>query len=158
MANGGLFGGLGNLEGLVKGFAGLMPQDKPEAQMLKTHTELDDLKRQEAEIFAEIGREAFVNDPSAWPQAVKLRVVQADIEEKEAKFKALEEERLAAERAQSAADEAGRCPSCGHKNPEGMKFCQACGMKLGASSCVSCGAELASGVRFCGACGARQPE
>lgn len=155
---GNIFGSLGNLEGLVKGFAGLMPQDKPETQMLKTHTEIDELKRQEIEIFAEIGREAFDKNPDNWPQAEKLRVVQADIAEKEAKFKALEDERLAAERAKESADAAGRCPSCGHQNPDGMKFCQSCGMKLGASVCTSCGAELAPGVRFCGTCGARQPE
>ena len=53
------------------------------------------------------------------------------------------------------------CPSCGHENPEGVKFCQECGTKLGGSAkkhCTSCGAELTPGTRFCGECGARQPE
>ena len=65
-------------------------------------------------------------------------------------------EQEAEEAAQKEADAVGRCPSCGHGNPEGVKFCQECGAKLGASFCVSCGAEMKPGVRFCGECGSSQ--
>lgn len=155
---GNILGSLGNLEGLVKGFAGLMPQDKPETQMLKASSELDGLKREEAELFAEIGRAAFEQNPENWPQGEKLKILKTEIEEIEAKFKALEEQRLAAEQAKEASESARRCPSCGHLNNDGTKFCSQCGAKLGKSACSSCGAELGPGVRFCGACGARQPE
>jgi DNA repair exonuclease SbcCD ATPase subunit len=151
-------GSLGNLEGLVKGFTGLMPQDKPETKMLKAHTEISDLRKQELEIYAEIGKEAFERNSSEWPQAEKLKLVQANVADIEEKLKTLEEEREAAEQAKKEADAFGRCPSCGHSNPEGVKFCQECGAKLAKSLCVSCGAELAPGVRFCGTCGAKQGE
>jgi hypothetical protein len=149
-----IFGSLGNLEGLVKGFAGLMPQDKPETKIFNTHTEISDLKKQEAEILAEIGRAAFEQNPGEWPQAEKLSVIRDEIAEKETAFKKLEAEQAAAKEA----DAATRCPSCGHRNPDATKFCQECGTKLGKSSCISCGAEIAGGARFCGVCGAKQFE
>jgi uncharacterized OB-fold protein len=65
----------------------------------------------------------------------------------------------AAEAAKKAQTDAVTCSSCGHVNPEGTKFCQECGGKLGASGktfCTSCGCELAPGTRFCGECGASQ--
>ena len=44
------------------------------------------------------------------------------------------------------------CPSCGHENAEGQKFCGECGSALQAG-CPSCGAENPPGQRFCGQCG-----
>ena len=44
------------------------------------------------------------------------------------------------------------CPSCGHVNPEGQKFCGECGSAL-VATCSSCGAANAPGQRFCGECG-----
>jgi hypothetical protein len=44
------------------------------------------------------------------------------------------------------------CPSCGHENREGARFCEACGKEL-ALVCPSCTAELRPSDRFCGACG-----
>jgi class 3 adenylate cyclase len=46
-----------------------------------------------------------------------------------------------------------RCPSCGHDNAPGQKFCGECGGGL-AAACPSCGAENAPGQKFCGECGA----
>lgn len=53
--------------------------------------------------------------------------------------------------------EAGiRCPSCGHINPAGAKFCQECGAKLGgATHCPNCGKELEPGAKFCPECGTK---
>lgn len=53
--------------------------------------------------------------------------------------------------------EAGiRCPSCGHINPAGAKFCQECGAKLGgATHCPNCGTELEPGAKFCPECGTK---
>jgi outer membrane murein-binding lipoprotein Lpp len=153
---GDIFGGLGDLKGLVKGFAGLMPQDKPEAKMIKASSEIDDLNREANEIYAEIGKAAYERNPEEWPQGEKLKEIAAKVAECEARFKALEEERAAAERAKEESESARRCPACGHLNAEGMKFCQECGAKLGKTVCTACGAEIAPGARFCGACGARQ--
>ncbi len=44
------------------------------------------------------------------------------------------------------------CPSCGHANPEGSRFCLECGHGLGLA-CASCGAELPPDARFCNQCG-----
>jgi class 3 adenylate cyclase/tetratricopeptide (TPR) repeat protein len=46
------------------------------------------------------------------------------------------------------------CPSCGHPNPAGARFCGGCATPLqGSSTCPRCGAANASGQRFCNACG-----
>src|SRR5262249_17777032 len=44
------------------------------------------------------------------------------------------------------------CPSCGFANPEGMKFCNECGVPL-QNRCASCGFENQPRARFCGECG-----
>ena len=44
-----------------------------------------------------------------------------------------------------------RCPQCGHENPAGARFCNACGTPLGA--CRACGQVNAPGSRFCSGCG-----
>lgn len=159
-----LFGGLGGaLGGLVGGLAksGLVPQDTPEGKMLAQQSELSDLKKQEAEIFTEIGRQAYEQNPGVWPQSDKLKLIQSNIASVQEKLNAVKAEQEAKEQAEKAEKAACTCPSCGHENPEGVKFCQECGTKLGAaakSHCTSCGAELVPGTRFCGECGARQPE
>jgi class 3 adenylate cyclase/predicted ATPase len=45
------------------------------------------------------------------------------------------------------------CAKCKTENPEGLKFCNECGVALG-SSCASCGFENAPRAKFCGECGA----
>ena len=46
------------------------------------------------------------------------------------------------------------CPSCGHDNDDGAKFCSECGTALPTTTaCASCGAELADGAKFCSECG-----
>jgi len=165
-----LFGSLGNLGnlgdtlgGLVSGLAksGLAPKDDPAVILLNAQSEVSDLQKQEAEVLVEIGREAFAQNPGAWPQADKLQLIRANMNAAQEKLDAIRREQEAAEQAQRAEDEAreasaNRCPSCGTVNPDGVRFCQDCGTKLGASFCNSCGAQLQPGTRFCGACGARQ--
>ncbi len=153
---GNLFGGLG---GLMKGLSGLMPQDDPQVKLMNAQSELDDLKMQEQELFAEIGRQAYSANPGAYPQSDKLRLVQMNIMDAEKRLDACNLEKQAAEAAKKSQEEAAACPSCGHVNPEGVKFCQECGGKLtsaGKAFCTSCGAELAAGTRFCGECGGKQ--
>jgi len=159
-------GGLGGaLGGLVGGLAksGLVNKDDPSMKAFTAQSELADLQKQEAEILQEIGRAAFEKDPSAWPQADKLKLLRANIAEAEGAAEKAKQEAEAAKQAKdaenaakAAADAIWRCPSCGHQNPEGTKFCQECGAKLGKTFCTACGAELAPGTRFCGACGAKQ--
>ncbi|MCL2124988.1 MAG: zinc ribbon domain-containing protein [Oscillospiraceae bacterium] len=168
MANN-LFGGLENLGGLLGGLAkSVVPKDTPEGKLLAVQSDLSDLRKQESDILLEIGQQAYRQNPSAWPQDAKLRLIQENIASAEAALeeaKAAQEQADAAKAAEDAAkaaeDAKGRCPECGHKNPEGVKFCQECGTPLAAAGpkhCTSCGAELAPGVRFCGECGANQSE
>jgi class 3 adenylate cyclase len=44
------------------------------------------------------------------------------------------------------------CPSCGHENRAGRRFCVQCGAGLDLT-CPSCGASAEPGERFCGECG-----
>lgn len=153
-----IFGALGGLMGgLAK--TGLVPKDTPEGKLFSAQSELSDLQRQEGELLGEIGREAYERDPSAWSQDAKLKLIRQNIAAAQAALNEAQQDKEQAEAAMAAEDAKGRCPSCGHQNPEGTKFCQECGQALGAAAakhCVSCGAEMAPGVRFCGECGAQQ--
>jgi membrane protease subunit (stomatin/prohibitin family) len=52
------------------------------------------------------------------------------------------------------------CPSCGHQNLAGAKFCSNCGTQIPASAgkqfCTQCGKEVPVGAKFCSNCGAKQ--
>ena len=46
------------------------------------------------------------------------------------------------------------CPTCGHPNSSGARFCGSCAAPLtGTLPCPSCGASNPAGQRFCNACG-----
>ena len=163
-----IFGGLGGaLGGLVSTLAksGLAPQDDPSVKYINAQTELKDLQNQEDELLLEIGRHAYSQNPSAWPSSSKIELLRNNIatatqklQQMEAELNADKQAQEAERLAQEAADAIGRCPSCGEKNAEGVKFCQSCGTRLVAFACSSCGAELAPGARFCGVCGSKQGE
>ena len=81
-------------------------------------------------------------NPDAWPQSDKLKLIQSNIASVQAKLNAAKAEQQAKEQAAKEEKAACTCPSCGHENPEGVKFCQECGTKLGGSAkkhCTSCG-------------------
>jgi hypothetical protein len=163
-----LFGNLGNLGGiggalggLMGGLAktGLVSKDTPEGKLLAAQSELSDLQKQESELYLEIGKAAYERNPSEWQQDAKLKLIRQNIDAAQATLNEAKQSQEEAEAAKKAEDEKGRCPQCGHKNPEGVKFCQECGSPLsvgGTKHCTSCGAELSPGTRFCGECGARQ--
>ncbi len=148
-----LFGGLG---GLMKGLSGLMPQDDPSVKVLTAQAALSDLHKQEEALYAEIGRQAYADNPAAYPQSEQLRLVLLNIAEAEGKLNAVQTEKRQADQEKKMAEAKTSCPGCGHQNPEGTKFCQECGGKLGEAACQNCGAPLPPATRFCGECGARQ--
>ncbi len=45
-----------------------------------------------------------------------------------------------------------KCPKCQFENPEGMKFCGECGVKL-EKTCPKCNSSNPAGFKFCGECG-----
>ena len=152
---------LGNLGGLVKGLASFMPQDDPAIQAFTAQSDVADLRKQETETLAEIGRAAVAErGVDAFGEAgARLKLVQANLAAAEGKLGAAQQQAEEAQRQAQMAAAAARCPSCGFENPDNTKFCQECGMALGAASaaaCTSCGTPLTPGSRFCGECGARQ--
>jgi len=157
---GGLGGGLGGLGGLLGGIAkSVVPKDTPEGRLLAAQSDLADLQKQETELLLDIGRQAYDQNPSAWPQDAKLRLVCQNMASAQAALDQAQAEQKAADAAKAAEDAKGRCANCGNKNPEGVKFCQECGSPLAAAGpkhCTACGMELAPGTRFCGGCGAQQ--
>ena len=162
MANdllGGL-GGLGALGGLAKGLSGLMPQDDPNVKLFNAQSDLADLQKQKEAIFAEIGSKIYEQDGAAsFPvEAEKLKLIDSNIAAAEEKLGVAQKAQESAESEKQQADEARTCPSCGHYNSEGIKFCQECGSKLGAPEnavCPSCQASNPPGTRFCGECGSK---
>jgi hypothetical protein len=158
-----LFGGLGNLGGLGDVLGGLaksvVPKDTPEGKLLAANSEVGDLQKQERELLIEIGRRAYEQNPSAWPQDSKLKLIQQNLAAAQATLNEAKQAQEEAEAAKTAEDAKGRCPECGHKNPDGVKFCRECGAALGSGGmkhCTSCGVELTAGTHFCGECGAEQ--
>ena len=153
----GSFGNLGNLGGILGGIAkNVTPKDTPEGKLLSAQSDLSDLQKQENEILLEIGLRAYEQQPTAWPQDAKIKLIRQNMATAQATLNEAKQAQQQAETAKATEETKGRCPSCGCGNPEGVKFCQECGSKLGASFCISCGAELSAGTRFCGGCGARQ--
>ena len=154
-----LFGNLGGLGNILGGIAKSVPNDTPEGKLFSAQTELSDLRKQESDILVEIGRQAYQQDPAIWPQDAKLKLIRQNIEATQAVINEAKRVKEQAESAKAVEDAKGRCSDCGHKNPDGVKFCQECGAPLAAAGpkyCVSCGAEQPPGSRFCGECGARQ--
>lgn len=152
-----LLSGLGNLGGLMKGLSGFMPQDDPDVKLMTAQSDLNDLRTQETELYAKIGRQALAQGSGQCPELEsKLRLVQENMAEAEARLKSAQLEKNAKEAAQRAEDKKHICPECGSRNPDDTKFCQECGAKLGALTCQRCGTALAPGTRFCGECGAKQ--
>ena len=153
----GSFGGLGDIIGGIA--KSVVPKDTPEGKLLAAQSDLSDLQKQEGDILLEIGNQAYEQNPSAWPQDAKLKLIRQNIAEAQAILNDAKQAQEQADAARAAEDAKGRCHECGHKNPEGVKFCQECGSPLapaGPKHCTTCGAELAPGVRFCGGCGAQQ--
>jgi len=148
-----LFGGLG---GLMKGLSGFMPQDDPNVILMNAQNEINDLKNQEEAVYTEIGKLAWAQNPGAFPeQKNRLELIRQNLSAAEAKLNAKQQEQKAAEQAKKEAEARTSCPKCGARNPDGVKFCQECGTKLGAAKafCTSCGQENPPGTRFCGNCG-----
>lgn len=150
---------LGGLGGLVKGFSAFMPQDDPDVKLMTAQSELNELQQKETALYADIGRAALLQESGRYPDLEgRLKLVQENMAGAQKKLTAAREEKNAKEAARQEQDAARTCPVCGTYNPEGTKFCQECGVKLGGSKCGKCGAPLSPGTRFCGKCGAKQEE
>ena len=147
------------LGGLMKGLSSFMPQDDPDVKVMNAASDVSDLEKQEAELYADVGKKALSKQNSEIEYAVELAQlasIRAKILQAQETLKQAEEakkEKIGAKRSAAIAT----CPNCDYVNPEGIKFCQECGTKLGQSRpiCAKCGAAAEPGIKFCGECGAR---
>ncbi len=144
------------LGGFIKGLSTLMPEDDPDTKILKAQTELNDLKRQETQLYAEIGKQAFEEDNARYGETgERLRLVRGDIALAQCRLQDAQKEKDARS---SQHTDCLCCPECGAENQYGTNFCCQCGAKLELSQkcfCTGCGAELSAGMSFCSGCGAK---
>lgn len=157
--------------GLMKGLKPLMDatgvkQDES-MQLVVTQGEMTELEGKKNAALAELGQAAYeMVKSNTWNREMLIPLCSA-VDDAEA---LLNSKRAELEKAQKAAEEKQRlekeklaertCPECGEVNPEGTKFCQNCGHKLGAKKsaanvCKACGAVNEPNTRFCGECGAK---
>ena len=152
-------GNIGGLGGIVKGLTNFMPQDDPNVQLMKQQSEVSDLKKQETDLYTEIGRIAAEKyGLEVFGEAAdRMKLIKANLAAAEAKLSQAKGEVEAKEKAEKEALAGRTCPQCGHENDDGVKFCQECGTRLGLvkSGCPVCGAANPPGVKFCQECGAR---
>lgn len=151
---------LGGLGGLMKGLSGLMPQDDPDVKVMNAQTQVSELQQQELDLYAQIGKRALEKDGlQAYGElGQRLALVQSNLSEAKAALQTAQEEKQQQEDQKRNALAQRTCPECGYENPEGVKFCQECGTKLGVpadSICPDCGASNPRGTKFCGECGRR---
>lgn len=152
-----------NIGDLVKGLSDIIPTDSTKIQLIGIQNAIKDLKKQENEVFSEIGREVYAQDGAEFfPElAHKLRLIQFQLLSAEEKRIRLQEEsatRRPEEKEKHDEEKKSErvCPGCGAKVPNDIKFCQECGMKLQSATdtlCANCGADNPPGTRFCGRCG-----
>jgi hypothetical protein len=156
-----IFGSIGGFfDSIAKG---VVPANTPDSKIVSAQVDIKNLKAQESQVMEEIGRAAYEANPTAWEQDDKIKLIRQNLASAQAVLDEATKQKEAEEAAKTAQSQALTCPNpeCGHINPEGTKFCQNCGTKLGIETptktfCTSCGAELAAGTKFCGSCGAKQ--
>ena len=71
------------LGGMVSGLAGsgLVPKNSPDGRLFTAQSEMFKLKKQEAELLLEVGRQAYKQNPTAFPQNEKLKLIHANMAE-----------------------------------------------------------------------------
>jgi RNase P subunit RPR2 len=156
-----LFNSLNGLGGFMKGLSSFMPQDDPDTKVFQASSELSELQKNETELYAKIGKKLYPSI-SNQPEYADLVYELSENLRKQAKaqelLKAAEQEKQQKDKTEADELEARTCPNCQTVNPEGVKFCQECGAKLGQQSqftCPKCGFKNPPQTRFCGECGAR---
>lgn len=94
-----VFAGLG---GLMKGLTGLMPQDDPEVKKMQAQSDLNDLRKQETEIYAEIGKQALSRSSGQFPELEsKLRSVQVSLAQAQSRLEQVKAEEAKKDRRNS---------------------------------------------------------
>lgn len=146
------------LGGIMKGLSTLMPQEEAGTQIFKMQGEVSELKNQEKEVYLTIGKKALerYGEEGFEEEADRLKLIQSNISRIEEQLNKAKEKEEEEKRMKEEALEKRTCKECGHENPEGTKFCQECGNKLGALNCCpGCGTVNPAQVKFCQECGTK---
>lgn len=150
---------LGGLGGLMKNFAAFMPQDDPNTKIFKTQANINELENREKEIYVQIAKKAYP-ELSQLPEysdlVEELTLIQKRLAAARDELQKAKDEKAFQERQKQEDLIKRTCPNCETVNPEGVKFCQECGTKLGGTGnlrCSNCGIDYPAGTRFCGECG-----
>ena len=109
-----IFSGLG-LGGLMKGLSSIMPQDDPGTQLLKMQGDVSDLKKQENDLYTQIGKMAVEQYglENFGELAERLQLTQANLAAAQQKLAAAQAEAVTVDR--SVPD---RIPTDEHVPPE----------------------------------------
>lgn len=112
-------------------------------------------------ILAEIGEKAIPelrDRPEFSESAAKLDDVAENLEALRLRAAKLQEEKALREKEERERLARCTCVICRTVNPDGAKFCEECGAKVGElprEYCRSCGTMNQSGMKFCGECGTK---
>lgn len=105
-----------------------MPEDAPDAKILKAQTGLNDLRKQETQLYVEIGKQAFEEDNARYSETgERLRLVHEEIAQAQRRLQEAQEEKDVRSRQHT---DLLCCPECGAENQCETKFCCQCGTKL----------------------------
>lgn len=86
------------IDGIVKGVAGLMPQDDPDVKIFNAQSELKDFSKKEEMIYARLGKQVYETDGGeSYPEIkAELDLLTANRQAAEGRLKAAREEKAAA--------------------------------------------------------------
>ena len=141
-----------------------MEDNRLEAALAAVTEELDDIGRRRNDVFSELGERALpeLRDKPAYAGlAAEIAGLEARAGELLARRGELLAEKEALEREEKAKLALRTCFVCKAVNPEGARFCEECGAKLGEPPreyCTACGTMNQPSMKFCGECGARLVE
>lgn len=145
--------------GLMKGISAFVPKDDPNMKLFQSQSELSDLQTREQELYAEIGKKAYPSisgQPEYSELVTELNFTQKKLMAANDALQTAQNTKTEQEKKEQELLQSRTCASCGTLNPEGVKFCQECGVPLnlsGKAKCPGCGAEFPMGTKFCGECG-----
>lgn len=145
--------------GLMKNLTAFMPKDDPNTKIFQTQTEISDLENREQELYVEIGKKVYASicDQPEYREIVQeLASIQKRLAITRSELQRIQNEKAEKDRQEKEDLFSRTCSNCEAVNPEGQKYCQECGSKLGRAAnnqCPKCGATYPAGTRFCGECG-----
>lgn len=142
----------------------LMDNNADSKKLNEIREGINDLETRHAGILSDIGEKAlpYIAEKPEFAELVSAAGKAAQqiglLKQQEAELLAEKERREKEEKERLARL---TCFSCKTVNPEGAKFCEECGARLGAMPreyCQACSTMNQPGMKFCGECGAKLGE